>query len=139
MESKIRILVQNLEKKSFVSLAHVNPSSYDNRDFLDSQTASSQSPSDPCSTRWFIGITFDQNALTTTNVDLTYEIQSFSQTGIHLQVTRQFFENVIQKKSLFVRTKIKTVVVSTDRKQKKQIGFAFIIVSSQLFLSSLLY
>ncbi|XP_063720005.1 poly(A) polymerase beta-like isoform X2 [Symsagittifera roscoffensis] len=83
VESKIRILVQNLEKKSFVSLAHVNPSSYDNRDFLDSQTASSQSPSDPCSTRWFIGITFDQNALTTTNVDLTYEIQSFSQTVHH--------------------------------------------------------
>ena len=107
MESKIRILVQNLEKKSFVSLAHVNPSSYDNRDFLDSQTASSQSPSDPCSTRWFIGITFDQNALTTTNVDLTYEIQSFSQTGIHLQVTRKFFENVIQKNHCLSEQKLK--------------------------------
>ena len=89
MESKIRILVLNLEKKNFVSLAHVNPKAY-------TTEPTSNVPGHVnsfFSSRWFIGIAFDQNALTTTNVDLTFEIQNFSQTGKFEQSQSALFFN----------------------------------------------
>ncbi|XP_076017057.1 poly(A) polymerase gamma isoform X2 [Genypterus blacodes] len=73
VESKIRVLVGNLERNEYITLAHVNPQSFpgskethNENDFV-------------C--MWFIGIIFKkmENA-ESVNIDLTYDIQSFTDT-----------------------------------------------------------
>lgn len=102
IESKIRILIGNLERNQHINLAHVNPKCFekstgsvkskdskssataspsDNKsetsnDNQDEQQPSSQnSESDFCS-MWFIGLEFERSA--NLNVDLTVSIQSFT-------------------------------------------------------------
>ncbi|KAM4607222.1 poly(A) polymerase gamma-like isoform 2-T3 [Polymixia lowei] len=73
VESKIRVLVGNLERNEYITLAHVNPQSFpgskDNRN--ENEFVS----------MWFIGINFKkvENA-ESVNIDLTYDIQSFTDT-----------------------------------------------------------
>uniref|UniRef100_A0A8C4DVH1 polynucleotide adenylyltransferase n=1 Tax=Dicentrarchus labrax TaxID=13489 RepID=A0A8C4DVH1_DICLA len=70
VESKIRVLVGNLERNEYITLAHVNPQSFpgfwNRNDFVS---------------MWFIGIIFKkvENA-ESVNIDLTYDIQSFTDT-----------------------------------------------------------
>uniref|UniRef100_A0A8C5DVU5 Poly(A) polymerase n=1 Tax=Gouania willdenowi TaxID=441366 RepID=A0A8C5DVU5_GOUWI len=66
VESKIRVLVGNLERNEYITLAHVNPQSFPGNDFVS---------------MWFIGISFKkvENA-ESVNIDLTYDIQSFTDT-----------------------------------------------------------
>ncbi|XP_075241404.1 poly(A) polymerase beta-like isoform X2 [Convolutriloba macropyga] len=101
VESKIRILVLNLEKKNFVSLAHVNPKAY-------TTEPTSNVPGHVnsfFSSRWFIGIAFDQNALTTTNVDLTFEIQNFSQTVHHTAFKNNMMKQGMTIEAQYVKKK----------------------------------
>ncbi|KAM6956176.1 poly(A) polymerase gamma-like [Aplochiton taeniatus] len=73
VESKIRVLVGNLERNEYITLAHVNPQSFpgskENRNENDFVSM------------WFIGIMFKkvENA-ESVNIDLTYDIQSFTDT-----------------------------------------------------------
>ncbi|XP_038155396.1 poly(A) polymerase gamma isoform X2 [Cyprinodon tularosa] len=73
VESKIRVLVGNLERNEYITLAHVNPQSFpgskDNRNENDFVAM------------WFIGIIFKkvENA-ESVNIDLTFDIQSFTDT-----------------------------------------------------------
>uniref|UniRef100_A0A3Q3WED0 polynucleotide adenylyltransferase n=1 Tax=Mola mola TaxID=94237 RepID=A0A3Q3WED0_MOLML len=73
VESKIRVLVGNLERNEYITLAHVNPQSFpgskENRN--ENEFVS----------MWFIGIIFKkvENA-ESVNIDLTYDIQSFTDT-----------------------------------------------------------
>ncbi|XP_037126942.1 poly(A) polymerase gamma isoform X3 [Syngnathus acus] len=73
VESKIRVLVGNLERNEYITLAHVNPQSFpgskENRNENDFVSM------------WFIGIIFKkvENA-DSVNIDLTYDIQSFTDT-----------------------------------------------------------
>lgn len=73
VESKIRVLVGNLERNEYINLAHVNPQSFpgskENRNENDFVAM------------WFIGILFKkvENA-ESVNIDLTYDIQSFTDT-----------------------------------------------------------
>ncbi|XP_031694283.1 poly(A) polymerase gamma [Anarrhichthys ocellatus] len=73
VESKIRVLVGNLERNEYITLAHVNPQSFpgskENRNENDFVCM------------WFIGIIFKkvENA-ESVNIDLTYDIQSFTDT-----------------------------------------------------------
>ncbi|CAJ1066915.1 poly(A) polymerase gamma isoform X2 [Xyrichtys novacula] len=73
VESKIRVLVGNLERNEYITLAHVNPQSFpgskENRN--ENEFVS----------MWFIGISFKkvENA-ESVNIDLTYDIQSFTDT-----------------------------------------------------------
>ncbi|XP_072534251.1 poly(A) polymerase gamma isoform X2 [Salminus brasiliensis] len=73
VESKIRVLVGNLERNEYITLAHVNPQSFpwskENRN--ENEFVS----------MWFIGINFKklENA-DCVNIDLTYDIQSFTDT-----------------------------------------------------------
>uniref|UniRef100_A0A8B9RPA2 polynucleotide adenylyltransferase n=1 Tax=Astyanax mexicanus TaxID=7994 RepID=A0A8B9RPA2_ASTMX len=66
VESKIRVLVGNLERNEYITLAHVNPQSFPWNEFVS---------------MWFIGINFKklENA-DCVNIDLTYDIQSFTDT-----------------------------------------------------------
>ncbi|XP_026793495.1 poly(A) polymerase gamma isoform X1 [Pangasianodon hypophthalmus] len=73
VESKIRVLVGNLERNEYITLAHVNPQSF---------PWSKESRNDnEFVSMWFIGIIFKklENA-DCVNIDLTYDIQSFTDT-----------------------------------------------------------
>lgn len=90
VESKIRLLVGNLERNQHISLAHVNPKCFDIYRQKGSQNAStnncdenSSNPSDenskpiaPFCSMWFIGLEFER--MENLNVDLTDSIQSFT-------------------------------------------------------------
>ncbi|NWX99944.1 PAPOG polymerase, partial [Nothoprocta ornata] len=73
VESKIRVLVGNLERNEFINIAHVNPQS-----FPGNQEHCKQSE---YVSMWFLGIIFRkvENA-ESVNIDLTYDIQSFTDT-----------------------------------------------------------
>ncbi|KAL7877876.1 hypothetical protein SRHO_G00045190 [Serrasalmus rhombeus] len=73
VESKIRVLVGNLERNEYITLAHVNPQSFP-------WSKESRSENEFVS-MWFIGINFKklENA-DCVNIDLTYDIQSFTDT-----------------------------------------------------------
>ncbi|XP_037533511.1 poly(A) polymerase gamma [Nematolebias whitei] len=73
VESKIRVLVGNLERNEFITLAHVNPQS-----FPGSKESSNENR---FVSMWFIGIIFKkvENA-ESVNIDLTFDIQSFTDT-----------------------------------------------------------
>lgn len=73
VESKIRVLVGNLERNEYITLAHVNPQSFpgskENRNENDFVSM------------WFIGISFKKlDNSDCVNIDLTYDIQSFTDT-----------------------------------------------------------
>jgi len=66
VESKIRILVGNLEKNPYIKLAHVNPESFGPLNESDGRYC----------TKWFIGLIFVKAE--NVNVDLTFDIQNFT-------------------------------------------------------------
>ncbi|XP_017293457.1 poly(A) polymerase gamma isoform X2 [Kryptolebias marmoratus] len=73
VESKIRVLVGNLERNEFITLAHVNPQSFPG--------SKENSNENKFVSMWFIGIIFKkvENA-ESVNIDLTFDIQSFTDT-----------------------------------------------------------
>ncbi|XP_032409035.1 poly(A) polymerase gamma [Xiphophorus hellerii] len=73
VESKIRVLVGNLERNEYITLAHVNPQSFPG-------SKENHNENDFVS-MWFIGIIFKkvENA-ESVNIDLTFDIQSFTDT-----------------------------------------------------------
>ncbi|NWY59446.1 PAPOG polymerase, partial [Chionis minor] len=73
VESKIRVLVGNLERNEFITIAHVKPQSFPGNELLCKQSG--------YVSMWFLGIVFRkvENA-ESVNIDLTYVIQSFTDT-----------------------------------------------------------
>nr|XP_010298793.1 PREDICTED: poly(A) polymerase gamma [Balearica regulorum gibbericeps] len=73
VESKIRVLVANLERNEFITIAHVKPQSFPVKEELRKQSG--------YKTMWFVGIVFKkaENA-ESVNIDLTHVIQSFTDT-----------------------------------------------------------
>nr|XP_021150029.1 poly(A) polymerase gamma isoform X1 [Columba livia] len=73
VESKIRVLVGNLERNEFINIAHVKPQSFPGNKELCKQNG--------YVSMWFLGLVFKkmENA-ESVNVDLTYVIQSFTDT-----------------------------------------------------------
>lgn len=74
IESKIRLLVGNLERNMYIKLAHVNPEAF--KPLNDEIKHMCQ---------WFIGLNF--NKYETMNVDLTYDIQTFTDV-VHKQASQ---------------------------------------------------
>ncbi|NXJ76044.1 PAPOG polymerase, partial [Trogon melanurus] len=73
VESKIRVLVGNLERNEFITIAHVKPQSFPGNQELHEQSG--------YVSRWFLGIVFRKVENTEgVNIDLTYVIQSFTDT-----------------------------------------------------------
>lgn len=73
VESKIRVLVGNLERNEYITLAHVNPQSFpgSKENHNENEFVS----------MWFIGISFKKlDNSDCVNIDLTYDIQSFTDT-----------------------------------------------------------
>ncbi|XP_006903537.1 PREDICTED: poly(A) polymerase alpha-like isoform X2 [Elephantulus edwardii] len=82
VESKIRILVGSLEKNEFITLAHVNPQSF---------PAPKENPDkEEFGTMWVIGLVFKK--IENLNVDLTYDIQSFTATVYRQAINSKMFE-----------------------------------------------
>lgn len=69
VESKVRHLILNLERNQHITLAHVNPECF----------SQLEPEPDKFCTMWFIGLVFAKTE--NLNVDLTYDIQSFTDSG----------------------------------------------------------
>ncbi|NWW05005.1 PAPOG polymerase, partial [Oreocharis arfaki] len=73
VESKIRVLVGNLERNEFITIAHVQPQSFPGNKDLYNQSG--------YVSMWFLGLVFKKaESAVKTNVDLTHGIQSFTDT-----------------------------------------------------------
>ena len=88
IESKIRILVGNLERNLFIKIAHVTPESL----------GPLNENENPYTCKWFIGLTFTR--VENQNVDLTYDIQSFTNS-----VYRHALHNKLLKEDMKVDIK----------------------------------
>ncbi|XP_012685310.1 poly(A) polymerase alpha [Clupea harengus] len=85
VESKIRILVGNLEKNEFITLAHVNAHSFPG--------PKEGNDKEEFSTMWVIGIVFKKmEGSENLNVDLTVDIQSFTDTVYRQAISSKMFE-----------------------------------------------
>ncbi|MCJ8743899.1 hypothetical protein PDJAM_G00099860 [Pangasius djambal] len=98
VESKIRILVGSLEKNEFITLAHVNPQSF------PGPKESDKTPE--LSTMWVIGIEFRKmEGSELLNVDLTYDIQSFTDTVYRQAISSKMFESDMKITAMHVKRK----------------------------------
>ncbi|KAJ8289021.1 hypothetical protein COCON_G00016800 [Conger conger] len=98
VESKIRILVGNLEKNEFITLAHVNPQSFPGpKEDVEKQEFN---------TMWVIGIVFKKvEGSENLNVDLTYDIQSFTDTVYRQAISSKMFEADMKITAMHVKRK----------------------------------
>uniref|UniRef100_A0A673ITD0 Poly(A) polymerase n=1 Tax=Sinocyclocheilus rhinocerous TaxID=307959 RepID=A0A673ITD0_9TELE len=98
VESKIRILVGNLEKNEFITLAHVNPQSFPG--------PKEESEKEEFSTIWVIGVVFKKmEGPENLNVDLTFDIQSFTDTVYRQAITSKMFEADMKITAMHVKRK----------------------------------
>ncbi|KAI4894402.1 hypothetical protein NFI96_030574 [Prochilodus magdalenae] len=98
VESKIRILVGNLEKNEFITLAHVNPQSFPG--------PKEGNDKEEFSTMWVIGIDFKKmEGSEHLNVDLTFDIQSFTDTVYRQAITSKMFEPDMKITAMHVKRK----------------------------------
>ncbi|XP_048185986.1 poly(A) polymerase beta [Perognathus longimembris pacificus] len=98
VESKIRILVGNLEKNEFITLAHVNPQSF--------PAPKENADKEEFRTMWVIGLVLkkpeDSDIL---NIDLTYDIQSFTDTVYRQAMNSKMFEMDMKIAAMHLRKK----------------------------------
>ncbi|XP_050071883.1 poly(A) polymerase type 3 [Anopheles maculipalpis] len=91
VESKIRYLIQNLERNQHINLAHVNPKCYEQHEQNSSTTLNGADgkPTAFCSL-WFIGLEFERSE--NLNVDLTESIQNFTDSvhkhAVHIKLLK---------------------------------------------------
>ncbi|KAF7690477.1 hypothetical protein HF521_012281 [Silurus meridionalis] len=98
VESKIRILVGSLEKNEFITLAHVNPQSF------PGPKEDNKTPE--FSTMWVIGVEFRKmEGSELLNVDLTFDIQSFTDTVYRQAVSSKMFESDMKIMVMHVKRK----------------------------------
>lgn len=98
VESKIRILVGSLEKNEFITLAHVNPQSF---------PAPSENPDkEEFRTMWVIGLVFKKMENSENlSVDLTYDIQAFTDTVYRQAINSKMFEVDMKIAAMHVKRK----------------------------------
>ncbi|KAJ8959393.1 hypothetical protein NQ318_022081 [Aromia moschata] len=111
VESKVRLLIGNLERNQFITLAHINP---ENFSMLESQ----KEPNSHCS-MWFIGLEFAK--MENLNVNLTRDIQIFTETVINHAVTIQMFKTGMGLEARHVKRKQLTQYLSLSliRRERK--------------------
>ncbi|XP_078146010.1 poly(A) polymerase beta isoform X1 [Centroberyx gerrardi] len=98
VESKIRILVGNLEKNEHITLAHVNPQSFPG--------PKEGNDKEELSTMWVIGIVFKKlEGSENRNIDLTFDIQSFTDTVYRQAISSKMFEQEMKISAMHVKRK----------------------------------
>lgn len=93
VESKIRLLIGNLERHNCIELAHINPESF---------SPIEQDPNE-FQSMWFIGLKF--KSIESVNIDLTSDIQLFTNTVTHQAVSINMFKNGMKIEAKHVRRK----------------------------------
>ncbi|KAJ8926549.1 hypothetical protein NQ314_021065 [Rhamnusium bicolor] len=95
VESKVRLLIGNLERNQYITLAHINPESFP---MLESQ----KEPNSHCS-MWFIGLEFAKTE--NLNVDLTRDIQMFTETVNNHAISIQMLKTGMTLEARHVKRK----------------------------------
>ncbi|KAM9316795.1 poly(A) polymerase gamma [Gastrophryne carolinensis] len=115
VESKIRVLVGNLERNEFITLAHVNPQSFPvSRDLCKDEEYMSM---------WFLGIIFKKVENTdSVNIDLTQDIQLFTDTVYRQAHNINMLKKDVKIEATHVRRKQLHKYLPQDvlQKRKKQ-------------------
>ncbi|XP_014673259.1 PREDICTED: poly(A) polymerase type 3-like isoform X2 [Priapulus caudatus] len=95
VESKIRILIGNLERNQYIQLAHVNPQSFSD--------PNESSENIQYLSMWFIGLSFHK--VENVNIDLTYDIQTFTDTVHRQAVAISMYKEGMKIEARHVRRK----------------------------------
>ncbi|XP_025779015.1 poly(A) polymerase beta [Puma concolor] len=113
VESKIRILVGSLEKNEFITLAHVNPQSF---------PAPKENPDrEEFRTMWVIGLVLKKPENSDVlSVDLTYDIQSFTDTVYRQAINTKMFEVDMKIAAMHLRRKELHQLLPNQVLQKKK-------------------
>ncbi|XP_053457032.1 poly(A) polymerase alpha isoform X1 [Nycticebus coucang] len=132
VESKIRILVGSLEKNEFITLAHVNPQSFpapkENPDkvlyighFCWFDCCCYYCLREEFRTMWVIGLVFKKTENSENlSVDLTYDIQSFTDTVYRQAINSKMFEVDMKIAAMHVKRKQLHQLLPNHVLQKKK-------------------
>ncbi|XP_029453760.1 poly(A) polymerase alpha isoform X1 [Rhinatrema bivittatum] len=113
VESKIRILVGSLEKNEFITLAHVNPQSF--------PAPKENTDKEEFRTMWVIGLVFKKMENSENlSVDLTYDIQSFTDTVYRQAINSKMFEMDMKIAAMHVKRKQLHQLLPNHVLQKKK-------------------
>ncbi|XP_070569664.1 poly(A) polymerase beta-like [Ptychodera flava] len=120
VESKIRILTGNLERSPFIKMAHVNPKAFSP---VKTEKTDENGPDLCC--MWFIGLAFEK--LENVNVDLTFDIQSFTDTVYRQAFTINMHKEGMKLEAKHVRKKqlgeyLPQSVLRSNKKKLSNIG-----------------
>ncbi|KAF5914283.1 hypothetical protein HPG69_000080 [Diceros bicornis minor] len=136
VESKIRILVGSLEKNEFITLAHVNPQSF---------PAPKENPDkEEFRTMWVIGLVFKKTENSENlSVDLTYDIQSFTDTVYRQAINSKMFEVDMKIAAMHVKRKqLHQLLPNHVLQKKKKVNLESTyrnVTNIMFYASSLLY
>ena len=138
VESKIRILVQNLERHRCIALAHVNPKCYtrtvevtvnptdntpDTSDQTNEENVKQETKTEE-ETMWFIGLEF--NKAEGINVDLTQDIKNFADTGLssepYFQILIKIFVISVTNTAKFGKFYKPEMTIDTKHVKRKELG-----------------
>ncbi|XP_050037407.1 poly(A) polymerase beta isoform X2 [Dermacentor andersoni] len=110
VESKIRILISNLERHPYIALAHVNPESF----------PPCEPEGDKLQSMWFIGLQF--NKTEHVNIDLTYDTRSFVDTVKRQATAINIFKQDMEVDIKYVRRRelVKYLPQSVLNRSKKK-------------------
>ncbi|NXT59971.1 PAPOG polymerase, partial [Chaetops frenatus] len=115
VESKIRVLVGNLERNEFITIAHVQPQSFPGNEVLYKQSG--------YVSMWFLGLVFKKaESAVKTNVDLTHGIQSFTDTVYRQASALNILKEGMKIEATYVKRKQlhHFLPAGTLQKRKKQ-------------------
>uniref|UniRef100_A0A673LP59 Poly(A) polymerase n=1 Tax=Sinocyclocheilus rhinocerous TaxID=307959 RepID=A0A673LP59_9TELE len=137
VESKIRVLVGNLERNEYITLAHVNPQSFpgSKENHNENEFVS----------MWFIGISFKKlDNSDCVNIDLTYDIQSFTDTVYRQASNINMLKDGMTIEATHVKKKqlhhyLPPELVQRKKKVKKKKKQCFNLFLCELFFISLFF
>ncbi|NXA04371.1 PAPOG polymerase, partial [Sapayoa aenigma] len=113
VESKIRVLVGNLERNEFITIAHVQPQSFPGNENLYKQSGRVS--------MWFLGLVFKKvESAEKTNVDLTHGIQSFTDTVYRQASALNILKEGMKIEATYVKRKQLRYFLPAETLQKRK-------------------
>ncbi|XP_029817538.1 poly(A) polymerase gamma [Manacus vitellinus] len=113
VESKIRVLVGNLERNEFITIAHVQPQSFPGNENLYKQNG--------YVSMWFLGLVFKKvESAEKTNVDLTHGIQSFTDTVYRQASALNILKEGMKIEATYVKRKQLHYFLPAETLQKRK-------------------
>ncbi|NWI54207.1 PAPOG polymerase, partial [Calyptomena viridis] len=113
VESKIRVLVGNLERNEFITIAHVQPQSFPGNENLYKESG--------CVSMWFLGLVFKKvESAEKTNIDLTHGIQSFTDTVYRQASALNILKEGMKIEATYVKRKQLHYFLPAETLQKRK-------------------